>query len=40
MAKEDEDESVDEDGGEHADEDPEVVEPQTFQLEGSADPAL
>ena len=39
-AQEGEDEGVDQDCGEHADEDPEVVQPETLLLVVVADPAL
>lgn len=39
MAEEDEDESVDQNCTEHADEDPEVVQPETLVLIFMADPA-
>lgn len=40
LAQEGEYVEVDEDGAEHGAEDPEVVEPETLDLEGVVDPAL
>lgn len=40
MAEIEEDDCVEDDGAEHGDEDPEVVEPETFDGEGVVDPAL
>jgi hypothetical protein len=38
--EDDEDYGIDDDGAEHQDEDPEVVQPKTFRLEFGVDPAL
>ena len=40
LAEEGEDVEVDKDGAEHGAEDPEVMEPETLDLEGVVDPAL
>lgn len=40
VTQEDKDEAVDDDGAEHGEEDPEIVEPETLVLVIGIDPAL